>query len=93
MEKESVNPHGDFSEKIDKKLLLMQLKAKYKEQICRLQRLLKSREEKGVSAGYEELRMDFLNSELKMLIKIKSHGLFEIERLEKELHNYDCKHI
>lgn len=93
MGKQSLNQHGDFSEKLDEKLLLMQLKAKYKEQVCRLQRLLKLREEKGVIAGYEELRMDFLNSELKMLIKIKSHGLFEIERLEKELDNYDCKRI
>ena len=77
--------HQTFTEKLEKKLWLMRQIAREKEIIGRLERAIEAREIEGINYKYEELRMEFSNEELKMLIDCKIHRLYE---LQEELDEY-----
>lgn len=77
--------HQTFTEKLERKLWLMRQIAREKEIIGRLERAIGAREIEGISYKYEELRMEFSNEELKMLIDCKIHRLYE---LQEELEGY-----
>ena len=74
-----------FTEKLERKLDLMRQIAREKEIIGRLERAIGAREIEGISYKYEELRMEFSNEELRMLVDYKSHRLHE---LQEELEEY-----
>ena len=77
--------YKSFTEKLERKLWLMQQIAREKEIIGRLERAIGAREIEGISYKYEELRMEFSNEELRMLVDYKSHRLNE---LQEELDKY-----
>lgn len=77
--------HKSFTKKLERKLWLMQQIAREREIIGRLERVIGARERDGVIYKYEELRMEFSNDELRMLMDYKSHRLHE---LQEELDKY-----
>ena len=74
-----------FTEKLERKLWLMRQIAREKEIIGRLERAIGARERDVAIYKYEELRMEFSNEELRMLVDYKSNRLHE---LQEELGEY-----
>ena len=77
--------YKSFTEKLERKLWLMRQIAREKEIISRLEIAIIERKRDGISYEYEELRMEFSNEELRMLVDYKSHRLNE---LQEELDKY-----
>ena len=77
--------HQKFTEKLDRELWLMRQISREKEIIGRLERAILARETDGIIYKYEELRMEFSNDELRMIMDFKSNRLHE---LQEELDGY-----